>query len=211
MDPSTFADRLRNIVKRQRIGPSDELVTPTVDVGSRSLHDPSVVLGGEWRNGPGGCLVIDRRLEPDTRHGQTTVSELAARVREASSDAPLLAGGAPARPPFFFFDLETTGLSGGAGTYAFLVGCGWFDAEDGFVTRQCLLVQYRDERELLESLADELSRAGTLVSFNGKSFDAPLLETRYLFHRIEWPGAELPHVDVLHPARRFWGSARDGS
>jgi hypothetical protein len=45
------------------------------------------------------------------------------------------------------------------------------------------------------------------VSFNGKSFDAPLLETRYLFHRLEWIGAALPHLDVLHPARRFWGSA----
>jgi hypothetical protein len=49
------------------------------------------------------------------------------------------------------------------------------------------------------------------VSFNGKSFDAPVLETRYLFHRLEWPGARLPHVDLLHPARRFWGAPRESS
>src|SRR5206468_2143283 len=49
-----------------------------------------------------------------------------------------------------------------------------------------------------------LTRAGALVSFNGKSFDAPLLETRFLFHRLDWIGEQLPHVDVLHPARRFW-------
>jgi uncharacterized protein len=53
-------------------------------------------------------------------------------------------------------------------------------------------------------VAGELARAGALVSFNGKSFDAPVLETRYLYHRLPWAGDRLPHVDVLHPARRFW-------
>ena len=88
-----------------------------------------------------------------------------------------------------FFDLETTGLSGGAGTLAFLVGCGWFDDDGGFVTRQFLLARHADERALLEAVAAELARAGALVSFNGKSFDAPLLETRYLFHRLDWSAA----------------------
>src|SRR5439155_5978386 len=60
-------------------------------------------------------------------------------------------------------------------------------------------------RRLLETAAADLARAGALVSFNGKSFDAPVLETRYLFHRLPWPGGGMPHVDVLHPARRFWG------
>ena len=115
----------------------------------------------------------------------------------------MLAGGVPARPPFVFFDLETTGLSGGAGTYAFLVGCGWFEA-GAFVTRQFVLTRIADEPALLAAVAADFSRAGSLVSFNGKSFDAPVLETRYLFHRLEWAAGRLPHVDVLHPARRFW-------
>ena len=72
------------------------------------------------------------------------------------------------------------------------------------MTRQYLLARYADERPLLATVAREFARAGALVSFNGKSFDAPVLETRYLFHRLEWTGARLPHVDVLHPARRFW-------
>ncbi len=59
-------------------------------------------------------------------------------------------------------------------------------------------------------LPRELARAGALVSFNGKSFDAPLLEGRYLFHRMAWSGRDLPHLDVLHPARRFW-KPRNGS
>jgi hypothetical protein len=118
-----------------------------------------------------------------------------------------VAGGAPARPPFVFFDLETTGLSGGAGTHAFLVGCASFDVDGGFVTRQYLMTRYADEQPLLAAVADELSHAGALVSFNGKSFDAPVIETRYVFHRADWAAGGLPHLDVLHPARRFWGTS----
>ena len=61
---------------------------------------------------------------------------------------------------------------------------------------------------MLRAVGGELARPGALVSFNGKSFDAPVLETRYLFHRLDWPVAGMPHLDVLHPARRFWGDAR---
>ena len=109
-----------------------------------------------------------------------------------------------------FFDLETTGLSGGAGTLAFLVGCGWFDADGAFVTRQYVLARAGDERPMLQVLAEQFATAGALVSFNGKSFDAPLLESRFLFHRLEWRGARLPHVDILHPARRFWRAESAG-
>jgi hypothetical protein len=66
------------------------------------------------------------------------------------------------------------------------------------------MVRYGDERPMLEAVAAELQQAGTLVSFNGKAFDGPVLQTRYLFHRLDWPAACLPHLDVLHPARRFW-------
>ena len=137
-------------------------------------------------------------------HGKERIGALAERLALAAAEAPLFTGGAAARPPFVFFDLETTGLSGGAGTLAFLVGCAWFEEDGGFVTRQFLLARHADERPLLQAVATELARAGALVSFNGKSFDAPLLEGRYLFHRLGWRGREMPHVDVLHPARRFW-------
>ena len=112
--------------------------------------------------------------------------------------------------PFVFFDLETTGLNGGAGTHAFLVGCGWFDEEGGFITEQHLMTDFAGERSMLGVVAEGFRRAGTLMSFNGKSFDAPMLETRYLFHRLESPCANRPHVDLVHPARRFWGGAREG-
>src|SRR6185295_12040391 len=79
-----------------------------------------------------------------------------------------------------------------------------FDADASFATRQFLLARYTDERPMLALVAEELERAGALVSFNGKSYDAPVLETRYLFHRLTTSVRTLPHVDVLHPARRFW-------
>src|SRR5205807_9036442 len=119
------------------------------------------------------------------RHGREAIGTYAEWLDEASADAALYS--IDARPPFVFFDLETTGLSGGAGTHAFLVGCGWFEAEGAFVTRQFLMTRYADERPMLERVGRDLSRAGALVTFNGKSFDAPLLETRYLFHRLSWP------------------------
>ncbi len=158
-------------------------------------------LAGEWR---GGCFVVERRYDRGVCYGHEPVGALWSRLAAAADEAPLVAGGAPARLPFVFFDLETTGLSGGAGTHAFLVGCASFDEEGAFVTRQFLLTRFTDEKPLLAAVAAELARAGALVSFNGKSFDAPVLETRYLYHRLPWAAGQLPHMDVLHPARRFW-------
>ena len=200
---TSLADRIRGIVAPATPGPNAAglQTNPACIPPSPGLSGLSSALGGEWRS---GCFVVERRWEPSTRYGREVIGTLAQRLEQAAGDAVLYTSGAPACPPFVFFDLETTGLSGGAGTQAFLVGCGWFDPAGWFVTRQFLLTQYADERAMLETVAGELAKAGSLVSFNGKSFDAPLLETRYLFHRLAWNGRQLPHVDVLHPARRFW-------
>ena len=162
-------------------------------------------LGGEWcLDGATRCYIVERREAADAWHGRVQVGAIAEALTRAAADAPLLANGGPARAPFVFFDLETTGLSGGAGTYAFLVGCAWFDETGAFVTRQHVLARAADERPMLEVVARRLGTAGALVSFNGRSFDAPLLETRFLYHRLPWTAGRVPHVDVLHPARRFW-------
>jgi len=146
-------------------------------------------------------------MESTESYGRGTVGEFAATVASYADEASLLSPCVPCLP-FVFFDLETTGLSGGAGTCAFLVGCGWFDAEGAFVTRQYLLARTSDERPMLGAVAACLARAGSLVSFNGKSFDAPVLETRYLLHRLDWDRiADRVHLDMLHPARRFWSAA----
>ena len=225
---SVLADRIRGIVKpgvsqptwcppsggpEVRLRPSfDRLRTalsvvegPDATGCETATRDIAAVLGGNWQERSGTpCFLVERRFAPSARHGSDRVGELAAWVDAGAGEAPLLAGGAPARAPFIFFDLETTGLNGGAGTQVFLIGCARFDGDRGFVTKQFLMTRHADERPLLDLVAAELTNAGALVSFNGKSFDAPMLETRYLFHRLAWPGDGVPHVDALHPARRFW-------
>jgi uncharacterized protein YprB with RNaseH-like and TPR domain len=195
----SFADRVRGVIA----GPHPP-ARPVIDPAPPQPADSHLAcLGGEWLGRDRSCFVVERRRDAHSRHGRESIGHLAERLSRYADEAAMLSGTARARAPFVFFDLETTGLSGGAGTYAFLVGCGWFD--DGtFMTRQFLLTRFADERPMLDAVAGELSRAGALVSFNGKSFDVPVLETRYLFHRLAWVAADVPHVDVLHPARRFW-------
>ena len=164
------------------------------------------VLGGEWRERRAMRRASSSSADrtPIDAHGTRRSARSPRGLREAVERRRRCSPAALRRARrSLFFDLETTGLSGGAGTYAFLVGCGWFDDDGAFVTRQFLLRGFADERPLLERVADELARAGALVSFNGKSFDAPLLETRYLFHRLEWPAPPA--------APRRAASARGGS
>ena len=102
-----------------------------------------------------------------------------------------------------FLDTETTGLSGGAGTVAFLVGLG--RVENGrFAVYQYLMPNYGAEPLLLEKCAALIRQAETLVTFNGKSFDVPLLRSRFVMCRMDDPTEGLPHLDLIHPARRAW-------
>ncbi len=101
-----------------------------------------------------------------------------------------------------FFDLETTGLSGGAGTIAFLSTVGHFEGA-GLVLRQTFLSDYPGEREFLASVISRLGEAEWVVTYNGAAFDMPLLQTRCVLNRIAMPPVR--HIDVLHDCRRFWG------
>ncbi len=102
-----------------------------------------------------------------------------------------------------FLDTETTGLSGGAGTVAFLVGLGRVE-KGRFTVYQYLMPNYGAEPLLLEKTAALIRQAETLVTFNGKSFDVPLLRSRFVMCRMEDPTEGLPHLDLIHPARRAW-------
>jgi hypothetical protein len=104
-----------------------------------------------------------------------------------------------------YFDIETTGLSGGAGTLAFLVGCGWFDDCGAFTVRQYFLSAPSGEQQMLAALSAVFERTSLLVTFNGRTFDVPFMETRWAFHRSTPPTDDLPHLDMLPPARRLWG------
>jgi hypothetical protein len=116
----------------------------------------------------------------------------------------LLKGAAMPDPSrLIFLDTETTGLAGGTGTCAFLIGIGNVEGMK-FVVRQFFLRDYPEEKALLESLAEALAGCDGLVTFNGKTFDVPLLETRYALARMRSPLERLVHFDALHPSRRLW-------
>jgi uncharacterized protein YprB with RNaseH-like and TPR domain len=104
---------------------------------------------------------------------------------------------------FAFIDTETTGLSGGTGTIAFMVGAGRFEP-DGFRLAQFFMREPGEEPALLHALEEFLSPAETVVSFNGKSFDLPLLHTRYTANSRTFPLGSHAHLDLLHLARRLW-------
>ena len=102
-----------------------------------------------------------------------------------------------------FIDTETTGLSGGAGTVAFLVGAGYVDG-DGFVVEQFLMREYADEPEMIDRLAGLMDQFDCVCTFNGKKFDMPLLEARFIMCRMRQRWREMDNLDLLHPARRAW-------
>ncbi len=112
---------------------------------------------------------------------------------------------------WLFLDTETTGIVGGTGTYPFLIGIAWWDA-GGLEVEQFFMREHSEEHSALVALAERMATRRVLVTFNGKSFDWPLLETRYNMTRKIRVPAPRAHLDFLHPARNLWrlrlGSAR---
>ncbi len=104
---------------------------------------------------------------------------------------------------FLFLDTETTGLSRGAGTVAFLVGVGYIRGRE-MIVRQYLMRDYDEEIFVLRHVLEHFERFQALVTFNGRAFDLPLLQSRLIMQRIRADVCGLPHVDLLHTARRVW-------
>jgi uncharacterized protein YprB with RNaseH-like and TPR domain len=104
---------------------------------------------------------------------------------------------------WLFLDTETTGLAGGTGTYAFLIGLAWWDA-GGIQVEQLLMRDFADEHAILHELAARMAERPVLLTFNGKSFDWPLLENRFTMTRVIATPKPVAHLDLLHPARALW-------
>ena len=102
-----------------------------------------------------------------------------------------------------FIDTETTGLSGGAGTVAFLVGVGYVEGES-LVIEQLMLREYADEPTLLDRLGQRMADFDSVCTFNGRNFDMPLLETRFTMNRMRDRWRALENLDLLYPSRRAW-------
>jgi uncharacterized protein YprB with RNaseH-like and TPR domain len=179
-----LAERLR------RLGPSTRRQAQTDIPDEKAL---ATVLGAE-PIAP-GVLRVQRRLGLDQLHGR-------ARLGDCLSALPELMDSRACHPEgWLFLDTETSGLAGGTGTWAFL--CGLLRPETGgLLLRQYLLARLDAERPYLEAIASELQTASLLVTYNGKSFDGPLLSTRLRLAGLPCAFEDKHHLDLLHPMRR---------
>jgi uncharacterized protein YprB with RNaseH-like and TPR domain len=152
----------------------------------------------------GTCIVVDQVYPAGYQQGQVEIgsalSHCSQTVAGIGRDPGLEALDLQKSG---FLDVETTGLAGGAGTYAFLVGIGWFEGPD-FRLRQVFMRDYEEEPALISLLEETMEPLSGIVSFNGKAFDVPLLETRFILSRRRFPLSTAPHLDLLHMARRLW-------
>jgi uncharacterized protein YprB with RNaseH-like and TPR domain len=163
----------------------------------------------EWSTGsevqtPFGCHFETERLyESHRRHGSfdlSTLNELPEDLLDAMSEGSIARSHCSR---WAFLDTETTGLAGGSGTYAFLIGVGRITPE-GFRLRQFFMRDLGEEASLLHGLASHLAEFDTLVTYNGKAYDQPLLETRFRMARARTPFSRMEHLDLLFGARRLW-------
>ncbi len=147
--------------------------------------------------------VAEQWLDEDAHHGRAPLAEaldVEGALVAALALQPGLAGVDFQR--MLFLDTETTGLAGGTGTVPFLVGLAWFEGRRLRV-HQLFLRRMGEETPILRVLAERMAASSCLVTFNGKSFDWPLLRTRFILNRVPVP-PELPHLDLLHCARRVF-------
>jgi len=161
-------------------------------------------LGGETiETAHGRHFETEKLYERHRRHGSADIGSLAELPEDLLT--AISGGAAPLTPPsdWAFLDTETTGLAGGSGTCAFLVGIGRITPE-GFRVRQFFMRDYCEEASLLDAVARHLAPFRVLITYNGRSFDQPLLETRYRLNRSRPPFGKLEHLDLLYGARRLW-------
>lgn len=159
--------------------------------------------GQEVETAFGRHFETEKLFEGHRRHGSADIGALAdlpPNLLDSISE-----GGVPEAPPeeWAFLDTETTGLAGGTGTCAFLVGVGRITRE-GFRVRQFFMRDYAEEPSLLDALTRHLAPFRVLITYNGRTFDQPLLETRYRLNRTRPPFSRMEHLDLLYGARRLW-------
>lgn len=190
--------------------------TPGVDTPStpRSVSDdrqpPSarleeVLEGTVISNSSGSFFLVRREYSATHRHGDLSLGAILAESPQAAawiSDDMTLAG--MDWRETLFLDTETTGLAGGAGTVCFLIGIGKFTSFATFRLDQCFLRDYDDEGAMLQFIGEEYPAPSALVSYNGKSFDLPLLRSRHVQQRAPFPWKHTPHFDLVHAVRRIW-------
>jgi len=174
--------------------PQDVLPRPAFDYVEEWLS------GQEVETAFGRHFETEKLYERHRRHGSADIGSLADLPHDLLESLAI-----PHAPPaeWAFLDTETTGLAGGTGTCAFLVGVGRI-TDEGFHVRQFFMRDHGEEASLLDALSRHLAPFRVLITYNGRAYDQPLLETRYRLNRARPPFGALDHLDLLHGARRLW-------
>jgi len=190
---------------------TDRLKSLGVKIGTKDIPSPKpsksypvedIIAGRFIETGNGSTYLIEQDFSSDYIHGQVglRISTTPRTIAEWAGDLNI----AEQNPEsMVFLDTETSGLAGGTGTFAFLVGVGRY-TRDGFHLSQYFMRDPLEESALLLALEDFLAPSQTVISFNGKAFDVPLLNTRYTMQGWKSPFKNLSQVDLLHLARRLW-------
>lgn len=161
-----------------------------------------VIAGREVTNSLGTCYLTEQNYPWNYQHGKVVFSQtFGITIIADAAKASGVKGQNVSK--LLFLDTETTGLSGGTGTMAFLVGVGFF-TEDGFHLMQYLCRDPLEEPAMLLEIANLASQFSGLVTFNGKTFDIPLLNTRYILNRLPKPFDDFSHLDLLYLSRKLW-------
>jgi uncharacterized protein YprB with RNaseH-like and TPR domain len=190
---------------------SDRLKSLGVQAGVEEQKKPPMTLHKSVTMHLGGEII-------ETAHGDAYVIETRYPIFGEAYPAPLWGDGSlevlaawadesavsgMKKSDFAFLDIETTGLSGGSGTFAFMVGIAKFEGDE-FRLAQFFLREPGEESAQLAAIEQFLSGCKALVTFNGKSFDVPVLNTRYAQYQWPTPLKNTPHLDLLHLARKLW-------
>lgn len=163
-----------------------------------------ILVAGEWIASSEGRFLLTERLYPlDHEHGGWRLDALLDVPSEEWAPFASPTGQCFDAARAVFIDTETTGLARGAGTYAFLIGIGFYQG-DHFVLRQYFMPDYADEEALLSYVAQDLAGREGIISFNGRCFDWPILEARYILARREPPCGAAAHLDLLPLSRGLW-------
>jgi uncharacterized protein YprB with RNaseH-like and TPR domain len=151
----------------------------------------------------GRHLLIRRSYDNEHYHGKVRLGRFSVTDLEHFMILMKQKSGAASRDEIVFLDTETTGIQGGTGMVPFLVGIGFFEG-DTFRTTQYFIRDFDEEASMLLALRETLGRFKLLVTYNGATFDVPLLETRFTLAKLSTPFQDMAHLDLLPPARRLW-------
>jgi uncharacterized protein YprB with RNaseH-like and TPR domain len=202
-DQEKQSDVLREL--REKL---DRLLEPRTVYRKGGAYLIEQMVRGEIVSTPyGEAFQVEERFPSDYRYGEMTLAEL---LGIPTYPAHLLSRDERLKgldlEKTLFLDTETTGLTGGTGTFVFMVGLGFFH-EGGFVIRQLFMRDYSEEKACLSLLNQLLESFEFLVTFNGRHYDIPLLETRFILSRMTSRIREMPNFDLLFPARKIWKGA----